>query len=74
MPTVAVKPELIRWAIERSGLPTEELAERFPKLDEWQSGEKQPTFRQLEEFARKTMTPFGAMFPGRAAAGRIAVT
>ena len=62
MPTVAVKPELIRWAIKRSGLPTEELREKFPKLDEWLAGEKQPTFRQLEQFARKTMTPLGTLF------------
>lgn len=62
MPTVAVKPELIRWAIDRSGLPAEELQKKFPKLDEWQSGAKQPTFRQLENFARTTMTPLGVMF------------
>ncbi|MEO8495970.1 MAG: ImmA/IrrE family metallo-endopeptidase [Planctomycetota bacterium] len=62
MPTIAVKAELIRWAIKRSGLPADDLLEKFPKLNEWQSGEKQPTFRQLEKFARTTMTPFGAMF------------
>ena len=62
MPNVAVKPELLRWAITRSGLPTEELRTKFPKLDEWTRGERQPTFRQLEQFARTTMTPFGAMF------------
>ncbi len=62
MPTVAVKPELIRWAIDRSGLSMEELLAKFPKLEEWKSGERQPTFRQLEIFARTTMTPFGAMF------------
>jgi hypothetical protein len=48
--TVAIK--LIRWAIERSGLPVEELAERFPHLDEWQSGDKKPTLKQLEAFAK----------------------
>jgi Zn-dependent peptidase ImmA (M78 family) len=57
--TVSVEPELIRWAVERSGLPVQELAERFPHLDEWQNGEKQPTLKQLETFARRTMTPFG---------------
>lgn len=62
MPTVAVKPELIRWAITRSGLPRDELHAKFPKLDDWTGGERQPTFRQLEHFARTTMTPFGAMF------------
>ncbi len=62
MSSVAVKPELIRWAIDRSGLPVEELIKHFPKLDQWQTGEKQPTFRQLENFAKATMTPFGVMF------------
>ncbi|HSG69938.1 MAG TPA: hypothetical protein VLA12_05955, partial [Planctomycetaceae bacterium] len=62
MQTVDVKPEMIRWAIDRSGLPEEMLLEKFPKLDKWQSGQKRPTLRQLEEFAKKTMTPFGVMF------------
>jgi transcriptional regulator with XRE-family HTH domain len=60
--TVAIKPELIRWAIERSGLPVEELAEKFPHLDKWQNGDKQPTLKQLEAFAKRTMTPFGFLF------------
>jgi Zn-dependent peptidase ImmA (M78 family) len=59
---VAVQPELIRWAIIRSGLPVADLLSKFPKLEEWKSGEKQPTFRQLEEFARTTMTPLGYLF------------
>lgn len=62
MPEVVVKPELLRWAIDRSGLPTEDLLARFPKLDAWKTGERRPTFRQLEQFARATMTPFGALF------------
>lgn len=62
MPNVAVKPELLRWAITRSGLPVEQFRERFKKLDAWISGEKQPTFRQLEDFARATMAPFGLLF------------
>jgi Zn-dependent peptidase ImmA (M78 family) len=60
--TVDIKPELIRWAVQRSGLPFEELAARFPKLDAWQKGDQQPTLRQLEQFAKKTMTPFGYLF------------
>lgn len=62
MTTVDVNPELIRWAIERSGLPREDFLSKFPKLDEWQAGVKRPTFRQLERFARATMTPFGVLF------------
>lgn len=60
--TVSVKPELIRWAIDRSRLPADDLAQAFPKLDEWKRGERMPTFKQLERFAKKTMTPFGYFF------------
>jgi Zn-dependent peptidase ImmA (M78 family) len=62
MPTVTVKPELIRWAIDRCGLSADDLLKRFPKLDEWKTGEREPTFRQLENFAKTTMTPFGFLF------------
>ena len=58
--TVDVKPELIRWAIERSGLSPDELAV-FP-VEDWQTGNKQPTLKKLEQFAKKTMVPFGYLF------------
>jgi Zn-dependent peptidase ImmA (M78 family)/transcriptional regulator with XRE-family HTH domain len=60
--TVEVKPALIRWARERSGLAESDLAERFPKLELWQRGEASPTLRQLEAYAKKTLTPFGYFF------------
>jgi Zn-dependent peptidase ImmA (M78 family) len=59
---VAINPELIRWATARSGLSRDDLTKRFPKLDAWESGETSPTLKQLEEFAKRTMTPFGFMF------------
>jgi Zn-dependent peptidase ImmA (M78 family) len=59
---VSVKPELISWAIERSRLPLDELTTAFPKLEQWLGGEQQPTYRQLELFAHKTMTPLGYLF------------
>ncbi|MDY0164966.1 MAG: ImmA/IrrE family metallo-endopeptidase [Thermoguttaceae bacterium] len=60
--TAPVHPELIRWAIDRSGLASEDLATAFPKLDEWKRGKRLPTFRQLEAFAKKTMTPLGYLY------------
>src|SRR5688572_11397611 len=60
--TVYVKPELIRWAIDRSQLPVADLEEAFPRLDEWRRGERMPTARQLELFANRTMTPLGYFF------------
>jgi len=50
------------WAIERSGSTMEKIQKDFPKIREWISGEKLPTFKQLEEFAKKTRTPFGFLF------------
>jgi len=59
---VPVKPELLNWALERAGLAVEALSSRFPKLGEWLNEETQPTFRQLEEFARATHAPIGYFF------------
>jgi Zn-dependent peptidase ImmA (M78 family) len=60
--TVDVKAELIRWAVDRSQLPLEDLQAQFPKLEDWKRGVAKPTLRQLERLAQKTMTPFGYFF------------
>lgn len=62
MNRVAVKPELLRWARERSGRSAQRLAGKFPKLEAWERGEAQPTLKQLESFARATFTPVGYLF------------
>jgi Zn-dependent peptidase ImmA (M78 family) len=59
---VSVKPALLRWAIDRSGLPWDDLTAAFPRLEQWLKGEKRPTYRQLEQFAHKTLTPLGYLF------------
>jgi Zn-dependent peptidase ImmA (M78 family) len=59
---VSVQPTLIRWSRERARLERLELVRRFPKLAEWESGERQPTLRQLEEFARAVHGPIGFLF------------
>lgn len=60
--TVDVKPELIRWALERSGRSAETLSRALPKITEWQEGTVRPTFRQLQQLAQKTWTPLGYFF------------
>ena len=62
MTRVAVSPELVQWARERAHLDMAALAARFPKLPEWERGEVQPTFKQLEDFANATHVPFGYLF------------
>jgi len=56
---VPVKRALLRWAIDRSGRPEPDVRERFPNLPAWEAGTKEPTFRQLQDFATATRTPFG---------------
>jgi len=62
MTRVAVSPKLVQWARERAHLDVAALAARFPKLPEWERGEVQPTFKQLEAFANATHVPFGYLF------------
>src|SRR5438552_1369835 len=59
---VEVKPELLRWARERSMIERETLAGHFPKLEAWERDEIQPTLKQLEEFATATHVPIGYFF------------
>ena len=60
---IDVNPELIRWAIDRSGLSGDasDLA-LIEKAKTWMLGTKKPTLRMLEEFARKVMVPLGYLF------------
>ena len=62
MTRVAVNGEVVRWARERSGASLHDLSRRFPKISEWEAEETQPTLRQLEDFAKKTLTPLGYLF------------
>jgi hypothetical protein len=52
-------PALLTWARERARLEIEDLTARFPRLPEWERGERHPTFKQLESFARATHAPIG---------------
>lgn len=58
---VKIKPSLIEWALDRSG-DRSKIEMKFPKMDEWISGTRQPTFKQLEELSQSTLTPLGYFF------------
>lgn len=62
MTRIAVSHQVLRWAVHRSRRQPEDLNERFPDLPRWITGEKRPTLRQLETFARATFTPLGYFF------------
>jgi Zn-dependent peptidase ImmA (M78 family) len=59
---VAVKPDLLVWARKRARIEKEILNQKFPKLEEWERGSIQPTFKQLEKFANTTHAPMGYFF------------
>ncbi|MFH1892563.1 MAG: ImmA/IrrE family metallo-endopeptidase [Candidatus Zixiibacteriota bacterium] len=59
---VDVRPELLRWACERSRETIGSLAKKFPKLELWERGEVSPTLKQVESFAKATYTPLGYFF------------
>lgn len=64
MPTfrVPVSPAVLDWAVQRSGVPLEDIHHKFPALEAWRQGTRQPTFNQLENLAHTTHTPFGTFF------------
>jgi Zn-dependent peptidase ImmA (M78 family) len=62
MTRVAIQPEMFRWARDRARLDNLALMGRFPRLEAWETGETQPTLRQLEDYARATHAPVGYFF------------
>lgn len=53
---------MISWAIKRAGFSVDVFIEKHPQIVAWIEGTKQPTVKQLEDFARKTYLPFGYFF------------
>jgi transcriptional regulator with XRE-family HTH domain len=62
MTRIAVSPDMLRWARNRARLDVFALTARFPKLEAWEAEEVQPTFKQLEAYARATHAPIGYFF------------
>lgn len=53
---------MLRWALQRSENTPDSVRKKCPNIDEWLSGEKEPTLKQLEVFAKTTLTPLGFLF------------
>ncbi len=61
-----INPSMLTWARQRAEVSVEVLAEKIKvptdKLHNWETGEKPPTFRQAQNFAKITHIPFGYLF------------
>lgn len=58
---VNISKDRYLWAIQRACLTLEDYIKSHPRIAllEWINGEKQPTTKQLEDFAKSVNVPFG---------------
>lgn len=59
---VDINKNLIEWAIIRAGHEVQDYLQANPKVNDWLTGDKKPTVKQLEDFSRKVHVPFGYLF------------
>lgn len=59
---VDIKPEMLRWAVERARFKEETIEAKIPQLRDWLTGESKPTLKQLEKFAQATRVALGYLF------------
>ena len=62
MNRVNIKPGLLIWARKRAGQNERSLRKKFPKLDQWETSQSQPTLKQLEKLAKTLYVPIGYFF------------
>ncbi len=53
---------MLTWAIARAGYVLEDFLEKFPNVKKWIEQDKNPTVKQLEDFAKRVHIPFGYLF------------
>ena len=72
---VSITPEVLRWAVQRTGRTVEELSQQsdFKKLPLWIAGTSEPTLRQAEKLAEKAHIPFPFLLLDRPFESRIAL-
>ena len=57
-----INSDIWNWAINEGQLDFHELKVRYPRIEDWISGNEQPTFKQVEQFSKHAKIPFGYMF------------
>ena len=59
---VPVKPDVLNWAVRRSGISRDRLYRLFPKWDDWIAESIHPTLKQVEKISNATHTPIGFFY------------
>ncbi len=59
---IHIEPKILIWAIHRAGKDVDEYKAKNSNFCQWLDGTKQPTLREIEDFARKYYLPLGYMF------------
>jgi Zn-dependent peptidase ImmA (M78 family)/transcriptional regulator with XRE-family HTH domain len=57
-----VNPKILKWARERARYSLESVAEKFKKIEKWETGEDFPTYAQLEQLASVYKRPIALFF------------
>ena len=61
-----INPDILKWARERSGYTVEAIATFLKKdasiVNDWELGERAPTYIQLEKLADKYKRPIAIFF------------
>lgn len=57
-----INVDMLTWAITRAGHDLHDFVVKVPNVSKWIEGEKKPTIKQLEDFAKKVYVPFGYFF------------
>jgi hypothetical protein len=61
---ISISADRYAWAIQRAGLTVDDYMKSHPRaaLVHWMNRTKEPTIKQLEEFAKSVNVPFGFLF------------
>ena len=61
-----ITPKVLTWARQRRKVATRDLAKKLnvkpDAIDDWEAGERQPTFRQAQRLAQALYIPFGYLY------------
>lgn len=55
-------PEVMEWAIQRSGIERQTILKEWPKFEQWLDGTWSPTVKQIRDFADKVHINVSALF------------